>query len=63
MNETESNDTIGQANLVPISHTNPDYNVQGNNTGNENDYFSVLLKKGDILGIAARTIYRKLERE
>jgi hypothetical protein len=50
--EVEPNDTVATATLTGLSMANPDVDVTGSNFGNENDYFSFLLKQGDILGVA-----------
>jgi hypothetical protein len=52
LNEIESNDSIGSANPIVLNESNPEVDMLGNNSFNENDYFSVYLEKGDILGVA-----------
>ncbi|MFG0258352.1 MAG: hypothetical protein ACF8GE_10660 [Phycisphaerales bacterium JB043] len=52
INETEPNDTIGTANPFTLNASDDAVDINGTNTANENDYFSVHLEKGDILGLA-----------
>lgn len=50
--ESEPNGSVGTANAIALSASDPDINMTGSNFSNEDDYFSFALLQGDILGIA-----------
>jgi hypothetical protein len=52
--ESEPNNSLDAADIIPLSVLNPDIDVTGYNYNDEDDYFAISLKGGDILGVACR---------
>ncbi|MHC4976577.1 MAG: hypothetical protein ACYTF7_08220 [Planctomycetota bacterium] len=50
--ESEPNGTLGSSDPTGLSYASPDVDMTGSNVGDEDDYFSIDLAQGDILGVA-----------